>query len=123
MTSISSFPTVCLFCLLILQICSIFLIFFTRWVVTAAHCLSSGRDLEVYFGVDQTGRFIGKLQVNSANQFIFPGYDPSTHVNDIGLYELLHLHLGKILKSHFQILQDYLNCRNLFQEIINMFVP
>lgn len=65
--------------------------FFTRWIVTAAHCLTSGRDLDVYFGVNKDGQFIGTLPVVSAKQFIFPGYDPRTHLHDIGLFELLHL--------------------------------
>lgn len=57
-----------------------------RWIVTAAHCLEARADIDVYLGVKSTGKYRAKVIVPAANQHIYPLYNKTSSLHDIGLY-------------------------------------
>lgn len=55
-----------------------------RWILTAAHCLERNRDIYIFGGIDQHGKFFGKERINVTDQHIHPEYNNKTGANDIG---------------------------------------
>lgn len=53
-----------------------------KWLITAAHCISTKENVDVFFGVDKYGEFTKGISVKPENQYIHP-CNTDDH-NDIG---------------------------------------
>lgn len=61
--------------------------------MTAAHCLVKGIDVNVHFGINDTGDFVTNQRVPTANQHIHQWYLHAEHKYDIGWYIYSWIHL------------------------------
>lgn len=57
-----------------------------RWILTAAHCLPPGLEINAFFGISETGRYSTKIVVPPSNQYIYPEFSEKTFQHDIGGY-------------------------------------
>lgn len=89
-----------------------------RWIVTAAHCIKFSVEKKVCLGITETGKCKQKLLVAPSNQHIYPLYNETPHLHDIGLYDQsfwYYVFYGINRKSHFIIRVDRITYTNSIQ--------